>query len=87
MRVVVTTTLEDLAVQREGLALFRELERKEANPATPELNKSLSGAGDYAGKHLAIIERFGRFPHRNAMLGRPSTEEELIFLTQPGSSF
>jgi uncharacterized protein (DUF924 family) len=38
-------------------------------------------------KHQAIIERFGRYPHRNAILGRDSTPEELAFLEQPGSSF
>ena len=38
-------------------------------------------------RHKAIIDRFGRYPHRNALLGRESTEEELAFLTQPGSSF
>jgi uncharacterized protein (DUF924 family) len=38
-------------------------------------------------KHKAIIDRFGRYPHRNAILGRPSTAEELEFLTQPGSAF
>ena len=38
-------------------------------------------------KHKAIIERFGRYPHRNAILGRFSTPEELAFLRQPGSSF
>ncbi len=38
-------------------------------------------------RHKAIIDRFGRYPHRNAILGRISTEEELQFLTQPGSSF
>ena len=37
--------------------------------------------------HKAIIERFGRYPHRNAILGRPSTTEELKFLATPGSSF
>ncbi|MBY0465524.1 MAG: DUF924 domain-containing protein [Burkholderiales bacterium] len=37
--------------------------------------------------HKAIIDRFGRYPHRNAMLGRSSTAEELAFLSQPGSSF
>jgi uncharacterized protein (DUF924 family) len=36
---------------------------------------------------LRIVERFGRFPHRNAILGRASTEEEIEFLKQPGSSF
>ncbi len=38
-------------------------------------------------KHRAIIERFGRYPHRNAILGRESTDDELAFLTEPGSSF
>ena len=38
-------------------------------------------------KHKAIIDRFGRYPHRNAILGRPSTAEELAFLAMPGSSF
>ncbi len=42
---------------------------------------------DYELKHKAIIERFGRYPHRNALLGRASTPEELEFLSQPGSSF
>jgi uncharacterized protein (DUF924 family) len=42
---------------------------------------------DYELKHKAIIERFGRYPHRNAVLGRVSTAEELEFLSQPGSSF
>ncbi len=41
----------------------------------------------YALAHQAIIERFGRYPHRNAMLGRTSTAEELEFLQEPGSSF
>ena len=38
-------------------------------------------------QHKAIIDRFGRYPHRNAILGRPSTTEELEFLATPGSSF
>jgi uncharacterized protein (DUF924 family) len=38
-------------------------------------------------KHRDIIARFGRFPHRNAVLGRESTQEEVEFLKQPGSSF
>ncbi len=42
---------------------------------------------DFEHKHRAIIERFGRYPHRNAILGRQSTEEEIDFLNQPGSSF
>ncbi len=38
-------------------------------------------------RHQAIIERFGRYPHRNAILGRESTPEELVFLSEPGSGF
>ena len=38
-------------------------------------------------RHKAIIDQFGRYPHRNAMLGRESTEEEIAFLAKPGSSF
>jgi uncharacterized protein (DUF924 family) len=42
---------------------------------------------DFEIKHKNIIAKFGRYPHRNAILDRPSTKEELIFLKQPGSSF
>lgn len=42
---------------------------------------------DYELRHKAIIDRFGRYPHRNRVLGRPSTPEELAFLETPGSSF
>lgn len=42
---------------------------------------------DFELRHKAIIDRFGRYPHRNAILGRESTPGELEFLTQPGSSF
>ncbi|MBT5308178.1 MAG: DUF924 family protein, partial [Rhodospirillaceae bacterium] len=41
----------------------------------------------WAVAHRDIIDRFGRFPHRNAILGRDSTEEEIAFLQEPGSSF
>jgi uncharacterized protein (DUF924 family) len=42
---------------------------------------------DFAVRHRDIIARFGRFPHRNGVLGRSSTPEELAFLQEPGSSF
>lgn len=42
---------------------------------------------DFELRHKAIIDRFGRYPHRNAILGRVSTAEEIEFLKQPGSSF
>ena len=47
----------------------------------------LEGSLSFAQRHKAIIDQFGRFPHRNAILGRISTAEELVFLSQPGSSF
>jgi uncharacterized protein (DUF924 family) len=45
------------------------------------------GAYEWAVKHCEVIERFGRYPHRNAILGRASTPQELAFLAQPGSRF
>ena len=47
----------------------------------------LQSALDYELKHKRIIDRFGRYPHRNAVLGRVSSNEELTFLKEPGSSF
>ena len=69
---------EDLSHQRTSLQLFRQLAQDE--PA-------LAGLVDWARRHHDIVARFGRFPHRNALLGRPSTDEELAFLRTPGSSF
>lgn len=69
---------EVLADQHEAVRLFAQLEADE--PA-------LAGLVDWAHKHLRIVERFGRFPHRNAALGRASTAEEIEFLKQPGSGF
>ena len=42
---------------------------------------------DFELRHQAIITRFGRYPHRNALLGRASSADELVFLCEPGSSF
>lgn len=42
---------------------------------------------DYELRHKAIIDRFGRYPHRNGILGRESSPEEIVFLKEPGSSF
>jgi uncharacterized protein (DUF924 family) len=69
---------EDAAAQRESLRLFAALAA--AHPALEPFN-------DYARRHAEVIERFGRFPHRNAVLGRASTAEELAYLSQPGSGF
>jgi uncharacterized protein (DUF924 family) len=47
----------------------------------------MEGALAFEARHKVIIERFGRFPHRNAILGRASTPQERAFLETPGSSF
>lgn len=68
---------EDMADQNRAVALF---ETVEPHPGREE-------GIDYAVRHRDIIARFGRFPHRNAILGRASTAEEIAFLQQPGSGF
>lgn len=49
--------------------------------------QGMEGNLEFELRHKAIIDRFGRYPHRNAILGRPSTAEEIDFLKIPGSSF
>lgn len=68
---------ESLEDQRRSCALMRPLADY---PETADVYP-------YALRHLEIIERFGRFPHRNAALGRTSTPQEIAFLETPGSSF
>ena len=69
---------EDLSHQRTAVQLFQQLAHDE--PA-------LAGLVEWAQRHLDVVARFGRFPHRNAALGRESSDEELAFLQQPGSGF
>ena len=64
---------ESALVHTQTVALF----------AQPGMENNL----DFELRHKAIIDRFGRYPHRNAVLGRNSTAEELVFLSEPGSSF
>ena len=68
---------ENLADQDESVRLFGILD------ALPET----AGLSEWAEKHRVIVQRFGRFPHRNEILGRASTPEEIGFLATPGSSF
>ncbi len=74
---------EDLALQERSVALFGRL-RDDAPPALKGVCDSFY---DYAVRHRDIIARFGRFPHRNRVLGRESSAEEIEFLKEPGSSF
>lgn len=79
---------EDRATQRESLRLYQALRDGAVAAGAPEdIVKWLDVTLDYARRHAVIIERFGRYPHRNAILGRTSTGEELEFLQEPGSSF
>ncbi|PKO84518.1 MAG: DUF924 domain-containing protein [Betaproteobacteria bacterium HGW-Betaproteobacteria-11] len=71
---------ESLLDQERSVALFAGLRREMRH-------KAFDSAYDYALRHRVVIERFGRFPHRNAILGRTSTGDEIEFLKQPGSSF
>jgi uncharacterized protein (DUF924 family) len=50
-------------------------------------NMGDAGVLDFEMRHKAIVDRFGRYPHRNALLGRVSTSEEIAFLKTPGSAF
>jgi len=76
----------------ERMFCYLPFEHAEDRPAQARCVALMSGLGDpdltkWAEAHKAIIDRFGRFPHRNAVLGRPSTPDEIEFLKQPGSSF
>ncbi|WP_429075652.1 DUF924 family protein [Aeromonas veronii] len=70
--------------QVRSVSLFEALAAEQAG--TPA-QATFAGFADFARRHQVIIERFGRFPHRNDILGRTSTPEEAAFLQQPGSGF
>lgn len=76
---------EDLAVQDEGLRLYKEIYNNEPenSPFKGIVTMSLS----YTEKHCDIVAQFGRFPHRNKILGRISTPEEEKFLASGGETF
>jgi uncharacterized protein (DUF924 family) len=83
---VLTTTAERMFLY---LPLEHSEELKDQQDCV-RLVAALEGAAEflsYAERHRDVIARFGRFPHRNAILGRESTEEEIEFLKQPNSSF
>ena len=69
---------EDASMQERSVALFAAL---------AQANEGYGGVLDYAHRHRGVIARFGRFPHRNAILSRASTAEEMEYLAQPGSGF
>jgi uncharacterized protein (DUF924 family) len=74
---------EDARLQQQCVALFEALCRDAPSEERDQYMEYI----DYARKHQAVIARFGRFPHRNAVLGRTSTPEELAYLAEPGAGF
>jgi uncharacterized protein (DUF924 family) len=74
---------EDRALQAHSVQCYERLVTAVAEAWRKDYESFL----DYARRHRAVIERFGRFPHRNAVLRRPCTPDEVSFLGQPGSSF
>ena len=80
---IVLEHAEDLASQNEAVRLFEALQAESSDSE----KVVFAGYLAYARKHQVVIARFGRFPHRNAILGRESTAEEAVFLREPGSRF
>jgi uncharacterized protein (DUF924 family) len=74
---------ESLECQDLSVALYQDL----LDEAEEGLRRHFQSYLDFARRHRDIIRRFGRFPHRNYILGRDSTAEEAAFLKKPGSSF
>ena len=74
---------ESVEHQDKSVTLFTEL----VSIADERHKAAFKEYLDFAIRHRDIIARFGRFPHRNQVIGRQSTPEELTFLSQPGSSF
>jgi len=74
---------ESIVHQKRSVQLFEQLWREAPEP----LKETFAGFLNFAVRHRDIVERFGRFPHRNAILGRTSTQEEIAFLQTPGSGF
>jgi uncharacterized protein (DUF924 family) len=74
---------EDKALQQQSVALFEALCAEVPPPQRERFEEFL----DYARRHRDVIARFGRFPHRNAVLDRTSTPEEMVYLAQPDSGF
>lgn len=74
---------ESLEHQRRCVSELEKLAAEQRGSARERIEGNL----DFARRHLEVVERFGRFPHRNEILGRDSTAEELEYLSQPGAGF
>ena len=73
---------EAIAAQNQAVALMTQLVTEH-----PNIDEGIKGGLQFAIRHRDVIERFGRFPHRNEILGRESTASEQAFLSRPGSRF
>lgn len=78
---------EDIDDQKLCLALMKQLVEEAKDQQPPQYLQAMEQAFDYAEQHYDIIRNFNRFPHRNAVLERENTQEEMVFLTLPNSSF
>jgi uncharacterized protein (DUF924 family) len=78
---------ERLEMQERSLEFFQNLQNLDVSAATAEERNFIESAVSYARQHHEIIARFGRFPHRNDILGRESSRPEQDFLKRAGSSF
>lgn len=74
---------EDLGLQDRSVTLFEQLEREAPSGGA----RMFAAFTDYARKHREVIARFGRFPHRNGVLGRTTTDEETRYLAEHGRGF
>jgi uncharacterized protein (DUF924 family) len=74
---------EEAADQERSVTLFEQL----VSRAPPGLERTFQNFADHARRHRDVVQRFGRFPHRNAVLGRHSSPEELDYLDSGGESF
>jgi uncharacterized protein (DUF924 family) len=74
---------EEVVAQDTGITLLKALKRQGPAPWRPYIQRSIKG---WTG-HRDIVARFGRFPHRNHVLGRPSSRKEVTYLSKEGKSF
>jgi uncharacterized protein (DUF924 family) len=74
---------ETIAAQQRSVDLYRRLRAR----APADLADKFEGFVDYAQRHLDVVDKFGRFPHRNALLGRKPTAAEQAYLAEGGETF
>ena len=74
---------ENLSLRYMSVALFAGL----IDEAPASVRGKYASFHDYAERHRRVIQKFGRFPHRNAALNRENTPEEAAYLTRPGAGF